>query len=94
MFIIKFFCISDNKILTFKVFQFGVMALAQESHINMPFQSWEIRPRGVNHVKLTVIAAIIEIEIEIKVGIQFVNFFNVHSFFKDTDGSEPDYADE
>ena len=33
----------------------------------MPFQSWEIRPHSLNSAILTVIAAIIEIEIEIKV---------------------------
>ncbi len=45
------------------------MALAQDAHINMPFQSWEIRPKGVNHSLLTVIAAIVEVEIEIKVSV-------------------------
>lgn len=32
----------------------------------MPFQTWELRPRDVNHVLLSIIAAIIEVEIEIK----------------------------
>ena len=45
------------------------MALVQDAHINMPFQSWELRPRGVNHAIFTVIAAIVEVEIEIKVRI-------------------------
>lgn len=43
------------------------MALVQDAHINMPFQSWELRPRGINHVLFTIIAAIVEVEIEIKV---------------------------
>ena len=43
------------------------MALVQDKHINMPFQSWEMRPRAPNHVVLTIIAAIIEVEFEIRV---------------------------
>lgn len=34
----------------------------------MPFQSWELKPLGANHVKLTIVAAILEVEIEIKVS--------------------------
>lgn len=33
----------------------------------MPFQSWELRPHATNSCLFTLIAAIIELEIEIKV---------------------------
>lgn len=52
---------------SFKTSYFGTMALLQDAHINMPFQSWEIRPHKTNAAVFTIIAAIIEIEIEIKV---------------------------
>ena len=44
------------------------MALIQDMQINMPFQSWEIRPRSTNCTLITVIAAIVEVEIEVKVS--------------------------
>lgn len=58
----------EKKMLTFKTSVFGTLALLQDSHINMPFQSWEIRPRGPNHAMFTLIAAIVEVELEIKDG--------------------------
>lgn len=54
--------------LSFRAAQLGTMALIQDTHINMPFQSWEMRPRDVNHAVLTIIAAIVEVEIQIKVS--------------------------
>jgi len=56
----------DARSLSFKTNRFGTMCLLQDSHINMPFQSWELRPHGVNSAVLSIIAAIVEIEIEIK----------------------------
>ncbi|KAH3877276.1 dynein axonemal intermediate chain 7-like isoform X2 [Dreissena polymorpha] len=58
--------IEETRIFTFKTAYFGTMALLQDAHINMPFQSWELRPHNTNSAVLTIIAAIIEIEIEIK----------------------------
>ncbi|XP_064635495.1 dynein axonemal intermediate chain 7 homolog isoform X2 [Lineus longissimus] len=56
----------DNRVVQFKTAFYGTMSLLSDTHINMPFQSWELRPRGMNHAQLTVIAAINECEIEIK----------------------------
>lgn len=58
----------------------------QDVHINMPFQSWEIRPKGLNHCLFTLIAAIVELEIEIKVRLLYVvkglvGFIIVDTFF-------------
>lgn len=59
--------LTEAKTFSFKTAYFGTMALLQDAHINMPFQSWEIRPHKTNAAVLSIIAAIIEIEIEIKV---------------------------
>ncbi|XP_061178031.1 dynein axonemal intermediate chain 7 homolog isoform X2 [Saccostrea echinata] len=56
----------DNRIFSFKTAYFGLFALLQDSHLNMPFQSWELRPHKTNACVLTIIAAIVEVEIEIK----------------------------
>lgn len=56
----------DNRIFSFKTAYFGTFALLQDSHLNMPFQSWELRPHRTNACVLTIIAAIVEVEIEIK----------------------------
>ncbi|XP_022108639.1 axonemal 84 kDa protein-like isoform X2 [Acanthaster planci] len=56
----------ETRILSFKTINFGPLACLQDKHINMPFQSWELRPIAVNHARFTVMAAIIEAEIEIK----------------------------
>ena len=58
---------TEERIFSFKTRFFGTMALVQDKHINMPFQSWEIRPKGPNHVVISIIAAIVEVEMEIKV---------------------------
>ncbi|XP_059174168.1 dynein axonemal intermediate chain 7 homolog isoform X3 [Physella acuta] len=50
----------------FKTTHFGTFCLLQDTHMNMPFQSWNLRPHGVNRAVLTITAAIIEIEIEMK----------------------------
>ena len=42
---------------------------SQDLYLNMPFQSWELRPHAVNSCLFTVIAAIVELEIEIKVHV-------------------------
>ena len=71
---------SEAKTFSFKTAYFGTMALLQDAHINMPFQSWEIRPHKTNTAVFSIIAAIIEIEIEIKVwyynGQSSFNFIN------------------
>ncbi|XP_038049724.1 axonemal 84 kDa protein-like isoform X2 [Patiria miniata] len=56
----------ETRILSFKTINFGPLACLQDKHINMPFQSWELRPVAENHARFTVMAAIIEAEIEIK----------------------------
>ncbi|XP_076471591.1 dynein axonemal intermediate chain 7-like isoform X2 [Babylonia areolata] len=59
----------ENRTFKFSLSQFGTMCLLQDAHINMPFQSWELRPHKTNAAVLTIIAAIVELEIEIKDGL-------------------------
>ena len=68
------FLLLESRILNFKTSCFGTLALIQDSHINMPFQSWELRPHSTNSALFTIIAAIVEVELEIKVsgGVQVV----------------------
>jgi len=56
-----------SRLISFRIQQFGTVALIQDAHVNMPFQSWELRPRTTNHAQLTIIAAVVEVEIQIKV---------------------------
>ncbi|XP_073733937.1 dynein axonemal intermediate chain 7 isoform X4 [Callorhinus ursinus] len=57
---------SEERLITFSLETFGPVTLIQDSHINMPFQSWELRPLDVNKVLLTVTTVFTEIQIQIK----------------------------
>uniref|UniRef100_A0A673VA93 Dynein axonemal intermediate chain 7 n=1 Tax=Suricata suricatta TaxID=37032 RepID=A0A673VA93_SURSU len=57
---------SEERLITFSLETFGPVTLIQDAHINMPFQSWELRPLDVNKVLLTVTTVFTEIEIQIK----------------------------
>ncbi|XP_008581865.1 PREDICTED: protein CASC1 isoform X3 [Galeopterus variegatus] len=57
----------EERLITFSLETFGPVTLIQDTHINMPYQSWELRPLGVNTVLLTVTTVFTEIQIQIKV---------------------------
>ncbi|EGV97863.1 Cancer susceptibility candidate protein 1 [Cricetulus griseus] len=57
----------ENRLLTFNLDTLGPVALIQDAHINMPYQSWELCPLDVNRVVLTVTTLFIELQIHIKV---------------------------
>ncbi|XP_058599313.1 dynein axonemal intermediate chain 7 isoform X5 [Neofelis nebulosa] len=57
---------SEERLITFSLETFGPVTLIQDTHINMPFQSWELRPLDVNKVLLTVTTVFTEIQIQIK----------------------------
>ncbi|XP_070553150.1 dynein axonemal intermediate chain 7-like isoform X8 [Ptychodera flava] len=59
----------DGRTVSVKTINFGALTCTQDKHINMPFQSWELRPKQANNALLTIIAALVEIEIEIKEGL-------------------------
>jgi len=56
-----------SRLISFRTQQFCTLALVQDAHVNMPYQSWQLRPRAANHAQLTVTAAVVELEIQIKV---------------------------
>lgn len=56
----------EERTVLFKMSTFGAIATFQDLYLNMPFQSWELRPHATNSCLFTLIAAIIELEIEIK----------------------------
>ncbi|CAG5133325.1 unnamed protein product, partial [Candidula unifasciata] len=56
----------DARTFGFKTAEFGTFCLLQDSYINMPFQSWEMRPRKINSAVLSITAAIVEVQIEIR----------------------------
>nr|XP_005992340.2 PREDICTED: protein CASC1 isoform X1 [Latimeria chalumnae] len=56
----------ENKMMSFRMNTFYHFTLIQDTHLNMPYQSWELRPNNNNEAVLTVFAALIEIEIQIR----------------------------
>lgn len=71
---------SEERLITFSLETFSPVTLIQDAHINMPFQSWELRPLDVNKVLLTVTTVFTEIEIQIKVS---------HSYSKSYERGKP-----
>ncbi|XP_023672481.2 dynein axonemal intermediate chain 7 isoform X1 [Paramormyrops kingsleyae] len=54
------------KKISFQMDSFYPFALLQDMHINMPFQSWELRPLGLNAAVLVVTAAVTEVHFTVK----------------------------
>ncbi|CAH2278497.1 Hypothetical predicted protein [Pelobates cultripes] len=52
--------------LSFKMDSFHTFTLIQDSHLNMPYESWELSPGGKNQVMLVIVSAFTEIQLEIK----------------------------
>ncbi|XP_057412479.1 dynein axonemal intermediate chain 7 isoform X6 [Balaenoptera acutorostrata] len=57
---------SEDRLITFSLETLGPVTLIQDAHVNMPYQSWELRPLDVNKVLLTVTTVFTEIQIQIK----------------------------
>ncbi|XP_029456007.1 protein CASC1 [Rhinatrema bivittatum] len=57
---------TKDKKLSFRMNSFYTFTLIQNSHINMPYQSWELRPKDVNTVEFIITSAFIEAQLEIK----------------------------
>nr|XP_031526469.1 protein CASC1 isoform X7 [Vicugna pacos] len=56
----------EDRLITFSLETFGPVTLIQDAHVNMPYQSWELRPLDVNKVLLTVTTVFTEIQIQVK----------------------------
>ncbi|KAM3925258.1 dynein axonemal intermediate chain 7 [Leptodactylus fuscus] len=57
---------AEQRELTFKLDAFYTFTLIQETHLHMPYESWELTPKGVNEVSLTIVTALTDIQIDIK----------------------------
>uniref|UniRef100_A0A8D0LCV6 Dynein axonemal intermediate chain 7 n=1 Tax=Sphenodon punctatus TaxID=8508 RepID=A0A8D0LCV6_SPHPU len=55
-----------DKEVYFKMAAFYTITLLQDAHLNMPYQSWELRPNGTDEALLTVLTAFTEVQIQIK----------------------------
>ncbi|XP_048410052.1 dynein axonemal intermediate chain 7 isoform X4 [Stegostoma tigrinum] len=55
-----------EQILSFKMDTFNIFTLIQRYHVNMPFQSWVLKPGAENEAILTVVAAFTKVEIRMK----------------------------
>lgn len=58
------------KKISFQMDSFYPFTLLQDMHINIPFQSWELRPLGLNSAVLVVTAAATEVHFTVKASIQ------------------------
>ncbi|XP_036036473.1 protein CASC1 isoform X3 [Onychomys torridus] len=56
----------EDRLISFCLDTLGPVTLIQDAHINMPYQSWELRPLGVNRVLMTVTSLFTELQIHIK----------------------------
>ncbi|XP_051011544.1 dynein axonemal intermediate chain 7 isoform X2 [Acomys russatus] len=56
----------ETRLITFSLDTVGPVALIQDAHINMPYQSWELRPLDANKVLMTVTTLFLELQIHIK----------------------------
>ncbi|KAM5251839.1 dynein axonemal intermediate chain 7 isoform 1-T1 [Hipposideros larvatus] len=57
---------SEQRLISFSLESLGPVTLMQDTHIHMPYQSWELRPLDVDQVLLTVTTVFTEIQIQIK----------------------------
>ncbi|XP_072855787.2 dynein axonemal intermediate chain 7 isoform X1 [Pogona vitticeps] len=55
-----------EKEITFKMNGFFTVTLLQDAHLNMPYQSWELRPLGVDEAILIIFTTFAEVQIHIK----------------------------
>ncbi|XP_066969371.1 dynein axonemal intermediate chain 7-like [Macrobrachium rosenbergii] len=58
----------EQCVMQFRTTRLGVMGLAMNRYANLPFQSWELKPRGSDAVSLTLSAAVVQAEFTIMEG--------------------------
>lgn len=58
----------EERLVSFSLEVFGPISLMQDTHINMPYQSWELRPLDVNKALLIVTTVFTELQIQIQVS--------------------------
>ncbi|KAM5173872.1 dynein axonemal intermediate chain 7 isoform 1-T1 [Callospermophilus lateralis] len=57
---------AEARLISFNLETFGPVTLIQDSHVNMPFLSWELKPLEINNILLIVTTLFTEIQIQIK----------------------------
>uniref|UniRef100_A0A8C8SXU5 Dynein axonemal intermediate chain 7 n=1 Tax=Pelusios castaneus TaxID=367368 RepID=A0A8C8SXU5_9SAUR len=55
-----------EKQISFEMDAFYTIALIQDAHLHMPYQSWELRPNGTDELLFTVVTAFAEVQMQIK----------------------------
>ncbi|XP_053262569.1 dynein axonemal intermediate chain 7 [Podarcis raffonei] len=58
----------QEKEIAFKMNGFFTVTLMQDAHLNMPYQSWELRPNGTDEAFLTILTTFAEVQIQIKLN--------------------------
>jgi cancer susceptibility candidate protein 1 len=56
----------EDSSVTFQTYHFSPLAIMVDQYSNMPYQSWQVVPKGLNHTLLKLGGAAIEVTIEIK----------------------------
>ncbi|KAG8438553.1 hypothetical protein GDO86_004934, partial [Hymenochirus boettgeri] len=56
----------EQREISFKMDSFYTFALFQDSHLNMPYQYWELNPKAGDEVALTIVCAFTELLVEMK----------------------------
>nr|XP_023959069.1 dynein axonemal intermediate chain 7 isoform X2 [Chrysemys picta bellii] len=55
-----------EKQISFEMDAFYTITLIQDAHLNMPYQSWELRPNGTDELLFTVVTAFADVQMQIK----------------------------
>uniref|UniRef100_A0A8C4VNG1 Dynein axonemal intermediate chain 7 n=1 Tax=Gopherus evgoodei TaxID=1825980 RepID=A0A8C4VNG1_9SAUR len=55
-----------EKQISFEMDAFYTITLIQDAHLNMPYQSWELRPNGTDELLFTIVTAFAEVQMQIK----------------------------
>lgn len=56
----------EERMMHVQMSSFYTFAMFQDAHLNMPYESWELTPKGVNEVAFVIFAAFTEVKIDIK----------------------------
>ncbi|XP_055990575.1 dynein axonemal intermediate chain 7 [Sorex fumeus] len=69
----------EGRLVSFSLDTFGPITLIQDTHINMPFQYWELVPLDLNQALFTVKTVFAKIQIHIKDNLCLLASLNLHN---------------
>ncbi|XP_062990586.1 dynein axonemal intermediate chain 7 [Elgaria multicarinata webbii] len=55
-----------EKAISFKMNGFFTVTMLQDAHLNMPYQSWELRPNAIDEAVFSILSTFAEVQIQIK----------------------------